>query len=362
MRSTLSCILMAICLISCQTTSNMPEISNEDAKREAKLQKEIAVKELTKYKQRMLDVAQPILTRNTQMCEKRVAPYTGFYVTSKSSVAKEFREAFKDVYGIDEYPTVHVMAKKSPASKILKIGDIIREVEGKSISKGRYGEQQITKALRKKKDTQPVALTIERDGEIYADEVKTVMACDFGLLYEASDGVNAFADGDNIIISRGIMNFARDDNELALVIGHELAHNTHKHVATSRGNAVLGTILGAATSVAIGVDVTQLGAAIGGAVNSQSFESEADYVGLYYTARAGYNIDDAPNLWRRIGASNPGAIHLAGSSHPSTAKRFLALDAAVKEIKEKQAKSRPLLPEKKEIRDIEQRKAHEMNN
>ena len=66
-------------------------------------------------------------------------------------------------------------------------------------------------------------------------------------------------------------------------------------------------------------------------------------------ARAGVPIEDAPRFWRRMGAANPTAIgnksHTA--SHPSTAERMLALDKAVLEIKEKQAKGLPLIPEKK---------------
>jgi predicted Zn-dependent protease len=83
------------------------------------------------------------------------------------------------------------------------------------------------------------------------------------------------------------------------------------------------------------------------AVNSQArdFEREADYVGLYLTARAGIPIDDAPKFWRRMAVANPASTKGGFlASHPPAAERFLALEATVAEIKSKLATGEPLLP------------------
>jgi len=50
---------------------------------------------------------------------------------------------------------------------------------------------------------------------------------------------------------------------------------------------------------------------------SQDFEAEADYVGLYHAARAGYDIENAPYIWRRFAASDPRGIDAVGGSHPA---------------------------------------------
>jgi predicted Zn-dependent protease len=76
---------------------------------------------------------------------------------------------------------------------------------------------------------------------------------------------------------------------------------------------------------------------------SQEFEAEADYVGLYVIARAGYRIDDAANFWRRMAISSPGSVTMTGD-HPATPERFVALQAAVKEIEAKTAQGQPLVP------------------
>jgi predicted Zn-dependent protease len=81
-------------------------------------------------------------------------------------------------------------------------------------------------------------------------------------------------------------------------------------------------------------------------VFSQDFEREADYVGLYILTLGGRPIDQAANVWRLMGASNPGEIKFA-SSHPTTAERFVRLDTWRSEIGNKVAMGRPLQPEMK---------------
>ncbi len=82
----------------------------------------------------------------------------------------------------------------------------------------------------------------------------------------------------------------------------------------------------------------------GGGAFSVEFEREADYVGLYMMARAGYAIETAPNFWRRMAMRDPKSIEHA-SSHPSTADRAASLDGAVDEIRRKQSQQLALLPE-----------------
>ena len=81
---------------------------------------------------------------------------------------------------------------------------------------------------------------------------------------------------------------------------------------------------------------------------SQPFEAEADYLGLgiYFAARAGYDMFRVADFWRRLGMEHPEAIHANEiSTHPSTVERFIRIDKARAEIEEKQAKGLLLLPE-----------------
>lgn len=343
---------LAIALLTlqaCAPTTQTPNISGEMAQKEARLQRELAVKGNMKAAQRLANVSAPILIKNAELCGDLVAPYLGTELGTKANYPKDYQETMANLYGVGEYPTVTMVANKTPAAGRLRVGDMVTHANGQVLTKGKKSLTEINKVIAETPQNQSLALTVDRNGVPQNITVKPVLACDSPVRLASSDAVNAFADGKSIGVTKGMIRFVENDTELATVIGHELAHNTREHMSSKRGNAIIGGILGAALSVAIGVNVTDLGAQLGAGANSQGFESEADYVGLYHTARAGYNIADAPNLWRRMAASNPGAIHIAGGSHPSTAKRFLSLEAAVKEINAKKAAGKRLVPEEREV-------------
>ncbi|MEM7650937.1 MAG: M48 family metallopeptidase [Pseudomonadota bacterium] len=345
--------LSTLLLVSCAPTSQTPVVSNEMAAQEAELQRELAVKENMKYARRLENVAAPILMANAPLCGDLVTTYIGAEFLTKDAVSKDYQNTMANLYGVGTRPTITMIGKKTPAASKLKIGDMVTHVNGTALPEGKKSLQVLQKTLASNAKAEPMEFTIDRAGKTQNVRLNPVHACNSPVRMVSSDAVNAFADGKTIGINKGMMRFVENDAELATVIGHELAHNTRSHISAKRGNAMIGGLLGAVASVAIGVNVTDLGAQLGAGANSQGFEAEADYVGLYHTARAGYNISQAPNLWRRMAASNPGAIHLAGSTHPSTAKRFLALEATVKEINGKKARGEKLVPEEREVQPAE---------
>jgi predicted Zn-dependent protease len=164
---------------------------------------------------------------------------------------------------------------------------------------------------------------------------------------------NAYADGKNIVVQKGMMDFFKSDEEVALVVSHELAHNSMKHIDAKKKNAMIGGIFGLLLDVAAAAggvntngDFTRMASNAGGGAYSVEFEQEADYVGLYFMSIAGYKIDDAPNFWRRMATNNSASITMK-SSHPTAPERFLALETTVKEIKGKIDNKQPLKPEMK---------------
>lgn len=208
-----------------------------------------------------------------------------------------------------------------------------------------------------KKQFEEVATRIEDAGAGLCQEMglpKLDRRCYFYFHYASTDrDINAYASGDEIIIARGMMRFIENDDELAGVMGHEYAHNVMGHIDASLDNQVTGNMIGLVLDSVTGnyaafdsVNASREGAVIGALSYSESFEAEADYVGLYVLARAGYDITRMPNFWRRMSVENPDGVY-NGGTHPTHPERFVALQKTVAEIEEKRRNKEPLIPNMK---------------
>lgn len=195
-----------------------------------------------------------------------------------------------------------------------------------------------------------------RAGQIRASVALTPRpVCPFAFALSSGAGLNAFADGERMIFTRDMLRFAVGDVELATVIAHEVAHNQRGHLDAKRTNAAIGAIGGGVLDIAailVGVNTggafsKALGDAGAGAY-SQSFETEADYVGMYLLRGAGFDTAEAPDIWRRMAAAGSGAQIAHATSHPTTPERFITLTRTHEEILAKVAAGEPLVPNEDE--------------
>jgi len=197
-----------------------------------------------------------------------------------------------------------------------------------------------------------IRLGVEREGREVFVVVTPLVACNYGVVAIADDDVNAFADGDDVGINTGMIRFAENDDELALVIGHEFAHNALGHRARKTTNSTIGAVLGGLLDVGVAVvgvntggAFSKAGAGLMAGAFSKDFEGEADYLGLYLAARAGYDVGVAPDFWRRMGIEHPASVESKYlSMHPSTPERALSLEQVVAEIRAKRDAGEPLEP------------------
>jgi predicted Zn-dependent protease len=152
----------------------------------------------------------------------------------------------------------------------------------------------------------------------------------------ASDQVNAWCmPGGKIAVYSGLIDKLKvTDDELAAVIGHEIAHALREHArermgrqqATDAGAAVVGLGIEIFTGVRLGGATSSLGQAVFVLPNSRENEQEADRIGVELAARAGYDPRAAITLWEKMGrASGGGASPQWLSTHPSHQTRIADL-------------------------------------
>ena len=157
-----------------------------------------------------------------------------------------------------------------------------------------------------------------------------------------SKQINAFCmPGGKIAFYSGILDTLKmTDDEVAAVMGHEIAHALREHARARMGKQAATSITANVVSQVFGLG--NLGnAALGAGANlltlkfSRDDETEADLVGLELMARAGYDPRAGVTLWQKMQAANKGAPPQWMSTHPASENR-------IKEIRKHLAEVMPL--------------------
>ena len=151
--------------------------------------------------------------------------------------------------------------------------------------------------------------------------------------------------GGKIAVYTGILDVAENDDGLATIMGHEIAHAVAKHsvermsqaMAVNVGTQVADIFLGGAINRtrntvgrATGMDIFQLGI-----MNpfGRKQETEADYLGLIFSSLSGFNIKESVNLWKRMSEANKGKEPPQFlSTHPSSDNRIKNLNKWIPKV------------------------------
>jgi predicted Zn-dependent protease len=156
---------------------------------------------------------------------------------------------------------------------------------------------------------------------------------EFNLIEDKS--ANAWAmPGGKVAVYTGILPITQDENGLATVLGHEVAHAVARHGNERMSQGLLTQLGGAALSVALSQNPSQtdslfmaaygIGSQVGVLLPfSRLQESEADHLGLIFMAMAGYDPRGALDFWGRMAAqSKGGAPPEFLSTHPANENRL----------------------------------------
>ena len=163
-----------------------------------------------------------------------------------------------------------------------------------------------------------------------------------------SDEINAFCmPGGKIVVYEGLMKLVSSDDELAVVLGHEVAHAVAKHsnerisqqMLAQYGAQLLGESLSQKSEIvqAIASTVYGVGAQYGVTLPF-SRKHETEYMGLILMTMAGYNPDKAVTFWQKMSASSGGKVPEFMSTHPSDARRISDIQKELPAIKAKYRK------------------------
>lgn len=153
--------------------------------------------------------------------------------------------------------------------------------------------------------------------------------------------VNAFCmPGGKIVVYTGILPVAKNDDGLAAILGHEIAHALANHGGERMSQGLVAQVGLASLDVALSQkpaatrNLFMAAAGAGTQVGvllpfSRKHESEADEIGLYLSAMAGYNPSEAEQLWYRMAAAGGSGTPAFLSTHPDPKRRAKKLKSMV---------------------------------
>jgi membrane-associated protease RseP (regulator of RpoE activity) len=295
--------------------------------------------------ERLYRIAAPLLINNADLCKAQARNLLGFTAKNKYSYPGEYADASAAVLGYDDVLQVSgVLAGSGAARAGLRKGDDLVAAGGKPLPRGRDAESKAAAVFGPlTANSATLNMTIARNGSNQTLNVPVTRACAFRVDLGNSENVNAYNDGSRVLLTRGMINFAQNDEAVAYVMARELAHNILGHTSQMHSTATVSSIIDNLASMR--PDLTMLVGSAGVRPMPSDYDVAADNLALYMLARAGYNIGNAHGFWQRLSGQYPATV-LNGYTaiHPNVTARLAAIDRSVSEIKAKQAAKRPLLP------------------
>jgi hypothetical protein len=272
---------------------------------------------------RVMGVADHIRIAGAPLCGKKVAPVIGAYGANRYTFTDmfpgypEFKDALAETaverFDLGDVPTVLLVVPGLSADLAgLHPGDVVIRIDGKKPK-----PRERLDVLANKGKGGVVRLTVERPDEVVELEIESRLGCMEPSVFWFGTGINAFAwrfgDLTGLYVLGGMLSWLESDDELAFLVGHELAHLILEH----SGGPTTGRV-----------------------------EADADYLGVYLAVRAGFDASVAIDFEDRMGRLNPYSnIDWGYHSHPTSSARSLMLRATLEEIAGKVERGEALEPE-----------------
>ena len=326
----LNLLILGLILSGCVTTTG-PYVSPGEVYQTAEELKVKALKFRLQKEKKVAEVGYRLL----KSIKEKLGSYP--YIGARFIKVDDY---VRRLFGITStYPyAIAYCVNGSPAYKAgLQPGDVIKEINGIRI----YSPSALGSVLRNIKPGERVNFIVIRgDKEVYLNFVTGKIPADVTFRMVDEESVNAGATPNQVVVTYGLMRFINSDDELAIILGHELAHIMRGHIAKRMGTDLLAVLLGIAAgygaeSISPGSgDVVMQG--VGSAFSSyysRGFEREADYYGILYAYQAGYDVHAGIDVWERFAVEVPRSLTRDFfSTHPTSAERLLRIKKIVQEL------------------------------
>lgn len=246
-------------------------------------------------------------------------PATGLVLQHLSQFQLTDRAAISAALPLTRGPGVIVVVPDSPAGKAgIRPGDVLLAVQGAALPQeadlaapfdARRAHARADTITDLLSTASPLTVTLLREDAEKSVRLTPLPACPSHVHLARSAQRNAFADGRHVFLTTGVLALLHNDDELAFIIAHEMAHNILGHAAVMRGPTVrrgIARTLGESGRIV------------------RETENAADTLGGELMIDAGYDPVAGAAILARLGGAAGIALF---ASHASAATRMAALRA-----------------------------------
>lgn len=313
----LSLLAIALAAVGSAACSSGPTALAEPAER---------LETLTAMDRRVGLVFDRLLTANVDLCPSTRLS-AGWILHAAAPYSRALRPLAEARFGLQgDLPGILAVIPGGPAEQAgLAPGDLIVGLNGTALADGADAEKPYYEGfalnvarLAQALETGGSKVTILRAGQTLEAELAGRQTCNYAVQVDPGGALNAKADGRGVFISTAMVAQAQTEDELAMVLAHELAHNILEH---HRDAATLGYL------------------PWGGG----KAERDADRLALYLLVHAGFKAEPAVEFFRRYGDAH-WAARQPQWGHPSMTERHRALLLVADEISRQNASGSALRP------------------
>ena len=317
--------------VSCSSVSSYKIINKEgfEEGQEIKEQSKFLVSSIANASRKLHDIAWPIMISNLDRCQNSKINAFGLMIAHLEDIPSSLASSFYAASPINslinskaDLPMIVSVAKDSPAdrAKIIE-GDLIISINNSIVSYKNYKRLLDDAAIQGS-----LKIRIKRLEEEIIYELESKLICGYPVQAMISPIPNAYADGSKIYITIATLDFVKDDQEIAFLIAHELAHNIYhfkgEALYESQGNPLAieeKPSLQKITDLLI--------------FQTEEKETEADLYGVEFAIKAGIAQDKVANYFRRLTIYMPQLMKNSFfRMHPGNAKRVADIERKLKEL------------------------------
>lgn len=251
---------------------------------------------LQRYDRQLAAIGYRLAAAGGNLCSDQ-KPMPGFLLHDLSQYAANEQADARAAFGFTTDPLILAVAPTSPAAEAgLREGDAVLRIEGEPVPRAKpratsnYARMAaMLKQLDHAMADGVVLLTIRRDGQPRELRVPVRHGCVSRFQIRTSGTIDAKADGTYVEITTGAIDYAGEEDQIAVLVAHEMAHNILRHRVRLDDKRVRRGLLGSFGRSARLMRQT---------------EDEADTLSLYLLDRAGYDPRAMIAFWQRYDRSH----------------------------------------------------------